>query len=143
MRPVTHHGQDDNDRLNDGVEIKQASPRARQNRERKPPSEKREKFDKDAKNAYEAERILARRAREEHVREERGESPSRPSASSKRAETPVKEKAAVTPSQKITVSSWDDAVRDIIEKNMQRRPASSGNKNDRDRRNGGEHRRRR
>ena len=37
----------------------------------------------------------------------------------RRGETP----AAESPSQKITVAGWDDAVRDIIEKNMQRRPA--------------------
>jgi hypothetical protein len=37
----------------------------------------------------------------------------------RRAESPV----AGTSAQKIVVPSWDDAIRDIIEKNMQRRPA--------------------
>jgi len=142
IRPATVRGHDhENDWLDDSIEIEQASPRTKQHRPRQPISEKpekrREKFDKDAKNAYEAERILARRAREEqHVREEREESSPRPSAAPKRAESPMKEKAAVA-TQKIAVSSWDDAVRDIIEKNMQRRPATSGNKTDRDRRNNG------
>jgi len=132
-------GNDDNDWLDAGLEIEPAPPRSKQNRQQqssfeKP--EKREKFDKDAKNAYEAERILARRAKEEQVREARGESSPRPSATPKRAETPGKEKAAGTSTQKIAVFSWNDAVQDIIEKNMQRRPASA-TKNDRDRRNGG------
>ena len=134
-------GNDENDWLDVGIDVEQVSPRpAKQDRRHKSSfdkPDKREKFDKDAKNAYEAERILARRAREEHVREERGESPPRPPAAPKRAETPVKEKTAGTSTQKIAVSSWDDAVRDIIEKNMQRRPVTSGNKNDRDRRNNG------
>jgi len=38
----------------------------------------------------------------------------------RRTESPV----AGVPTQKIAVPSWDDAVRDIIDKNMQRRPAT-------------------
>ena len=110
--------------------------------EKREKPEKREKFDKDARAAYEAERILARRAREEQVREEREESPARPSAAPKRSEPHPTGKPTGVPPQKIAVSSWDDAVRDIIEKNMQRRPATSGNKTDRDRRNGGRSHRR-
>jgi len=84
--------------------------------------------EKDSRNAFDKN--------ESHDRFTRKEREPSPPPSRQQHRTESSPPAAESSSQKIAVASWDDAVRDIIEKNMQRRPASS-NKNERDRRNGG------
>ncbi|MCL2117404.1 MAG: hypothetical protein FWH27_03145 [Planctomycetaceae bacterium] len=120
---------DDQDWLHEGGESKKTEPRTfRKNRQRNFPDET-SKADPEhgTRNAFD----IKEAGRDRYSREERKPlpppPPSRQPATSQpqhRAKSPVAE----SPTQKIVVAGWDDAVRDIIEKNMQRRPVT---KNDR------------
>jgi hypothetical protein len=126
----------ENDWFDDSAEIEQVPQRAtRKDRQRKSSSEKKRKEpEKDMRSTHDAEANPSRHARKEREFREERELSSRQPAVPKRGETPATGKAAGVPSQKIAVSSWDDAVRDIIEKNMQRRPVTTSKP---ERRNGG------
>ena len=122
--PSQDRGTDKNDWLEDGMELEPIDSRPAQKNPKYKSSVEKKKMEpeKDVRHTFDAEEVPAR-----HARVERDIPPHKPIAT-KRTETPAQGLMVGTPSQKITVSSWDDAVQGIIEKNMQRRPAP---KNDR------------
>jgi hypothetical protein len=126
----------ENDWFEDSAEMEQVPQRsAKKDRQRKPSTEKKRKEpEKDMRSTHDAEVKPSRHPREEREFKIDREFSSRQPVAPKRDETPATGKTTGASSQRIAVSSWDDAVRDIIEKIMQRRPAAG---NQPERRNGG------
>ncbi len=97
---------------------------SRRNRNRRSPDEaRRSEPEKDTRNDCGRDESSPRRSRGERDRES-SRQPAAPPAP-RRSES----SASGAPSQKIAVPSWDDAVRDIIEKNMQSHPPRGERRN--------------
>ena len=110
----------DKDWLEEGGKMeKTAFHVSRRNPKRNPPAEPKPEPAKGKQSVFDKDKAPVRYSREKR------EPVSLPRPQ-RRAESPVAE----SPAQKITVASWDDAVRDIIEKNMQRRPVAKSDRQD-------------